>query len=57
MIASKLARKTFGTEDELWEGVKAAWATVPIVFVHRLWQSISRRLEAVRRTKGNYTKY
>ena len=57
MIARQLVGKTFGTEDELWEGIKAAWDTVPVAFVDNLWKSIPRRLEAVRRAQGNNTKY
>lgn len=56
-IARKLVGKTFPTDDALWDGVQDAWAEVPASFVAKLWESIPRRLEAVRKAKGNATRY
>jgi transposase len=55
-IARKLVGKVFRDEDDLWEGIKEAWEGVPQSFIRSLWDSIPRKLEAVRRSKGQYTR-
>ena len=56
-ITSQLIGQTFPNADALWAAVQAAWAAVPPAFVHKLWDSIPRRIEAVRRAQGGATRY
>ena len=42
---------------ELWERVEKEWNGIPVEECRKLIQSMPRRLAAIVRTKGGYTKY
>ena len=42
---------------ELWERIQVEWDKIPVEECQKLIESMSRRIEAVLRTKGGYTKY
>lgn len=56
-IARNMVGKSYASKEELWEGVKAAWAAVPPSFVHTLYGSMVRRLTAVVVARGGNTRY
>lgn len=56
-LAKQLIGQTFTSEDALWNAVSAAWAQVPHAFVRKLYASIPRRLQAVKKAKGGSTPY
>lgn len=43
--------------QELWERVQAEWDKIPVSVCQNLIESMPRRIEAVLRAKGGYTKY
>jgi len=43
--------------EELRAFIKYEWENTPLELIRSLYESISRRLEAVRKAKGNFTKY
>ena len=55
-ILRELVGKSFPTEDVLWAAIQVAWQKVPASFVRKLWDSIPRRLEGVRRARGAATR-
>ena len=44
-------------DDELAAAVKAAWQNVPLAYIRELYKSMPRRMKAVTKAKGWYTKY
>ena len=42
---------------ELWERVEAEWDKIPAEVCQNLIKSMHRRIEAVLKAKGDYTKY
>src|SRR6202035_727592 len=42
---------------ELWERIQKEWDAIPVSVCQRLIESMSRRVEAVLKAKGGYTKY
>lgn len=42
---------------ELWERVQAEWEKIPVEVVQNLIEGMPRRVEAVYKAKGGYTKY
>ena len=45
------------TAADLWAAVQTAWASIPVDFVQTLVDSLPRRVEAIRRANGGWTKY
>lgn len=45
------------TLPELWKRVQDIWTTIPIEFIHELYESMPRRIEMLYRNKGGLTKY
>ena len=43
--------------DDLWAALEEEWAQLDMDAVHRLYESMSRRTEALKKAKGSYTKY
>src|SRR6266568_3076492 len=43
--------------NELWERIQVVWDIIPAVECQKLIESMPRRVEAVLRAKGGYTKY
>ena len=56
-IAKGLVGLCFQDADSLWDGIHAAWASVPKSFVVSLYTSYVRRLTAVAVAKGGPTRY
>lgn len=58
-----LARKVYSrplhprNKDELWEVLQAEWKQIDVDYIRNLYLSIPRRLKALRKAKGQYTKY
>jgi len=51
-------RKVFPRNlDELWTALQEEWANVDLQYIRRLYKSIPRRVAALHRVKGGYTKY
>ena len=44
------------TTADLWAAVQTAWASIPVDLVQTLVDSLPRRVEAIRRAKGGWTK-
>ena len=42
---------------ELWERIQVEWDKIPVEECQKLIESMARRIEAVVRAKGGYTKY
>ena len=42
---------------ELWERIQVEWDKIPVEECQKLIESMARRIEAVLRAKGGYTKY
>ena len=42
---------------ELWEKLQEEWYNTPVTYIQKLFRSMPRRLEAVKRAKGGNTKY
>ena len=42
---------------ELWERIQVVWEGIPVEECQKLIESMPRRIEAVLKAKGNYTKY
>jgi transposase len=45
------------TMDELWERVQEVWTKIPTDYIHKLYESMPRRMEEVIRNRGGNTKY
>ena len=43
--------------DSLWAALEEEWAHLDMDAVHRLYESMPRRTEALKKAKGSYTKY
>jgi hypothetical protein len=43
--------------DELWEALEEEWGRLDTAYIAKLYESIPRRLQAVKDAKGGYTKY
>lgn len=53
----RLGGRKFKKEEELFEAVKAAWASIPNERLQKLIESMPRRCKAVIEAKGYATKY
>jgi len=42
---------------ELWERIQVEWEKIPVEECQKLIESMPRRIQAVIRAKGGYTKY
>ena len=42
---------------ELWERIQMEWDKIPVEECQKLIESMARRIQAVFRAKGGYTKY
>ena len=42
---------------KLWERIEKEWEDIPASQCHKLIESMPRRIEAVIKAKGGYTKY
>ena len=56
-IKHKLKGRTFDDEDQLWEEVKYYWENFEHERLKKLYESLPRRIEALRQAKGMHTKY
>ncbi|TFK58033.1 hypothetical protein BDN72DRAFT_782606 [Pluteus cervinus] len=45
------------TRDELWEALQEEWHKIPLKYIRKLYLSIPRRIQALVRANGRYTKY
>ena len=43
--------------DNLWEIVQEEWDKIPLDYIHKLYESMPSRVQAVLKAKGGYTKY
>lgn len=43
--------------DQLWDALVEEWAALDLATVRNLYQSMPRRVDALKRAKGEYTKY
>ena len=43
--------------EELWVALQEEWENIDIEYIHNLYLSIPRRLQALRDAKGGHTKY
>jgi len=43
--------------DQLWEALQEEWAKIDIHYIRKLYESIPRRVNALLRAKGSWTKY
>jgi len=60
-VWAKLKKNIIGAypknKDELWEILQEEWQKIDASYIVKLYESIPRRLEAVIKRKGLYTKY
>ncbi|KAJ7027530.1 hypothetical protein C8F04DRAFT_875684, partial [Mycena alexandri] len=45
------------SEDQLWEALNWAWCQISQEFIDALYESLPRRIEALKRSQGWNTKY
>ncbi|KAL1942278.1 hypothetical protein VTO73DRAFT_6342 [Trametes versicolor] len=43
--------------DQLWAALQEEWERLDIEFIHKLYESMPRRVAALKEAKGHYTKY
>ena len=56
-IKFRLRGKAFENKDKLWKAVKKEWQNVSKSFIKNLYESLPRRIEALKNAKGSHTKY
>jgi len=44
-------------KDELWQATQEEWYRLDIEYIRKLYESIPHRLEALKETKGGWTRY
>ena len=57
MIKYQLKGQVFGDQDELWEEILAIWNSIDQRSIQKLYESLPRRMEALREAQGSHTKY
>jgi hypothetical protein len=43
--------------DELWGVLQYEWERIPLSYIHKLYESIPRRIEKLHEARGRWTKY
>ena len=60
-LSEKKKKNSYETEpsniNELWERVEKEWDAIPVDLYKTLIESIPRRINAVIKARGGYTKY
>lgn len=56
-VKVKIGGKNFKNADELWEGIKKEWNSIPVSRCRTLVESMSRRCDATIKSCGQSTKY
>lgn len=49
--------RSLRTADDLWRALEEEWYKIPIKMIHNLYDSIPRRVQALKKAKGKWTKY
>ena len=44
-------------KDQLWEALQEEWANLPMEYINALYDSMPRRVQALKEAKGGYTRY
>lgn len=57
ILKYELRSQIFETEDQLWEEIQRLWRRIPWDTIDRLYQSMPRRIHALRRARGKHIKY
>ena len=57
MNSTAANRREPRTAAELWNALQEAWQQIPTVHVRNLAESVPRRLDAIRRARGENTRY
>ena len=50
-------RSVYPNIESLWTKIQAEWADIPVSTLHKLYDSMPRRLEAVAKSRGSPTRY
>ena len=56
-IEHKLKKRVCTSENELYEQIESAWNAIPISLLHALYDSMPKRVRAVRKGHGKAIKY
>ena len=56
-VEKKVRKRKYRSADELFQGLQAAWESVPEDFCRTMVDSMNRRCQAVIKAKGFATKY
>lgn len=57
MVGRKLTGRVFNSRDALWDALVEAFGSITAAQVHRLYDSMPSRLQALKFAKGGYTRY
>ena len=57
IVKEKVSKRISKTLDELWTCFQEEWDSIPNETIQKLYQSIPRRLAAIKKCKGGCTKY
>jgi len=53
----KLKKKVFEDTEEMWKEIKKYWKNISLQEIRNLYDSLSRRMEALENARGSHTKY
>ena len=56
-VVKRLEGSVFAGRDQLWTALQEAFAAVPVAYVHSLYNSLPRRMDAVIGARGGPTRY
>ena len=57
VLGHSFGTATFSSQDELWRHLQEEWAKLPRVTTANLVASMPRRVEAIIKARGGYTRY
>ena len=53
----KLKNRVCATNEELWEQIQSVWDSIPLSYIQSLFDSMPKRLRAVKKKNGGTIKY
>ena len=56
-MEKRLKHRQYHTNEELWESLQRCWDNVPMGMIKKLFESMPRRLRAIRKARGGNIKY
>ena len=57
MVGCMLSGKVFPDRDALWVALTAAFASIPKTAILKLYASMPRRIQALKKARGRHTRY